>query len=321
MTDTLLLPKIEVGLLYTGESEFEEFVLLLLRLKDDVGLKQIGFLAEEEICSKWEDSKGKSIAEVREILSGHVQSLLDKLLMLCFLLIQYDVLVPLGSIVSNIYDIYQIGGRRELGYRDLEKDHLSSSVIWKEVMARVYALGAFAIFYERFEGVPILVTKPWPKESSVELHIARYWAKHAFIMLTREGRLPHPSLCLVAEEKAKQHEWFFRKFKKNLDLFRNFVCQFDFLQCIYAFCRSKKVEDSFPSFGIFPKRRTEPIVLDLISGGKSRGIIPKLTDPELASAIDSLDNFAKERFSSYDGWTLNDWTNEQTREFLKKNLS
>ena len=321
MTNAIPFPKIDVNVLYISDNEFEELVLALLRLKDYVGLKQISFIAEEEICSTWESSRGKNISEVREILGKNVQNSLDKMLMLCCLLIQYDTMIPLDPIISNLYTIYQIGAKRELGF-DAEKEHLSSSVIWKEVIARIYALGALAVFFEKFEAVPTFITKSWPKERPEEVQIPRFWARHALTMLRKEGRLEHPSLCLLAEEKVLQNDWLFKRFKKSLDLFRNSVCQFDFLQCIHAIHRTGNVEDAFQSFGIFHNYRAEPIVLDLISKGKSRRCIPELTDKELAVIIASLDGFAARAFSSYsDKWFQNDWRDKKIIEFLKKNLA
>lgn len=320
MNSVISLARIEVNVLYGSETDFEESILSLLRLKDDVGLKQIGFIAEDEVCSKWEDSKGKNISDVRDILAKHVQSPVDKLLMLCSLLIQYNNTAPLDTIISNLYGIYQMGGKRELGF-DSEKEHLCSSVIWKEVIAGIYTLGALAVFFGRFEALPILVAKPWPKERLTEIQILRFWAIHAFTMLRREGRLKHPSLCLLAEEKVKQDKWLFKKFKNDQDLFLNSACQFDFLQCIYALFEGQTLVDVFPSFGIFYKGRTEPIVLDLILENKSRKpIIPNIADQELAQMIVSLDTFASREFSSYNGWSLNNWSNK-IQEFLKKNLS
>ncbi len=320
MSDGFLLPIIDTSLLYVDESEFEKFVVALLRLKDDVGIKQIGFFAEEEICSKWETSRGKGISEVKEILIKHVQTPLNKLLMLCSLLIQYRNIDPLNSLVSNFYGVYQIGGKRELGFRDSEKEHLSSSVIWKAVIGRVYALGALAVFREKFEAIPILVTKLWPKENPTDRQIPRYWARHAITMLRTEGRLQHPSLCLLTEQEVSENHWFLGRLKNDLDSFKNFLCQFDFVQCLIALCQNGTLEDVFPSFGIYYKYRTEPIVLDLISKGKSREHIPPLNDSQLASMIRDLDNLAARNFTGYDAWDLSGWESTRINNFLKENL-
>lgn len=320
MNSVISLPRIEANLLYLSETDFEEFILSLLRLKDDVGLKQIGFIAEDEVCSKWEDSKGKNISDVRDILTKYVQGPLDKLLMLCSLLIQYNNTSPLDTIISNFYGIYQMGGKSELGF-DSEEEHLSSSVIWKEVILRIYVLGALTVLAERFEAVPILITKPWPKEYPAEILSTRLWSRHAAEILINERRFQAPSLCVAADEITKKCDWIFRKFRRNEDLFYNSVCQFDFLQCIYAFCKNRSTRDVFPSFGIFNNSRTEPIILDLVLGGKSREYIPNLSDKELAIVIRDLDVLAGGRFPSYNGWTFNYWRNNKIVEFLEKNLT
>jgi hypothetical protein len=317
MTETATLPKIDIGLLYAKEGEFEEIILNLFRLKDDVGLKQIGFIGEEEICSKWEDSKEKGIAEVRDILNKHVRVALDKLLMLCSLLIQYDNMLPLSSLVSNFYTIYQMGGREELGFSS-EEEYLSAGVIWEEVISRVYALGALAIFFERFLAVPVLVAKSWPKENRTEINNYRFWAKHALTKLRREQRLQKSSLCVLAAEKVKQNNWFFRKFKDNQELFLNSICQFDFLHNMYCLSIGQTEEDIFPNFGIYSKYMTEPIVLDLILKGKSRASIPAMSDHELANMIQSLDQLASVQFHNFAGWSLNNWTSK-IYEFIEKN--
>jgi len=318
MTESLSLPRIELSMLYADENEFEERLLGLLRLKDIIGIKQIGFIAEEEVISKWESTKGKTIVEVKEILDRHVRGPLDKLLVASSLLIQYDNIAPFQSLVSNFSEIYQIGGKG--GIPDAGEEHLSSSVIWKEIVKRIYALGALAVLFEKFEAIPILIMRPWPKEYPEEIQKHRFWAKHAFSMLARERRLQPPSLCLLAEEEINQNGWFFKKFKRDLDLFRNAVCRFDFLQCAYALSRSGRLDDIFPGFGIFNNWRTEPIVLDLVVGGKSRTAVPDVTDSKLAEIIASLDRFAAEKFSGYNGWDQNGWTSKEIREFLKKNV-
>jgi len=321
MTEFLSLPKIELSLLYADENEFEERFLTLLRLKDDAGIKQIGFIAEEEVIAKWESTKGKTIPEVKKILNSHVRGPLDKLLMASSLLIQYDNIGPFNSLVSNFNGIYQFGGKG--GIRDSEKEHLSSSVIWKEVIIRVYTLGALAVFFEKFEAIPILTAKPWPKEYPSEAISLRFWARHAVTMLGRERRLQPLSLCVAANEKVGELKWLFKKFRNDEDLFLNAVCQFDFLQCICGLFKSgfSNYDDVFPSFGIFPNQRTEPIVLDLVLKGKSRSAIPELTDQELANVIISLDKHATERFSNFDRWDRNNWRNNEVNKFLKKNLS
>ena len=316
MTKTVSLPKIDVSLLYAKECEFEEIILNLLRLKDDVGLKQIGFFGEEEICSKWEDSKEKGIAEVRDILNNHVRVALDKLLMLCSLLIQYDNTLPLPSLVSNFYTIYQMGGREELGFIS-EEEYLAPSIIWEEVISRVYALGALAVFFERFIAVPILVTKPWVEERRTRINKYRFWGKHAITMLRGERRLQKSSLCELASEKVKQNNWFFRKFKNDQKLLLISVCQFDFLHNMHCLSIGQSLDDIFPNFGIDSKYMTEPIVLDLIQKGKSRASIPSVSDIELAKMIQSLDNLASQ-FFYYSGWSLNNWTSK-INEFLRNN--
>jgi len=321
MAENIFLPKIGVNLLYTQEIEFEEHILTLLRVKDDIGLKQIGFIAEEEISSRWEETKGKTISEVKDILNRYVRGPVDKLLMLCSLLIQYGNIAPFSSLISNFYGIYQIGGRNELGFPHSEKEHLSSSVIWKEIILRIYALGALAVLYKRFEALPILVFNPWPKENLSEIDPHKLWAKHAVTMLSRERRLQQSKLCLLVEEEVNQRDWFFKKFKKNRELFLDCVCQFDFLQCVYTLFRRGSSDNVFPSFGTFKNQRTEPIVLDLILKGKSREALPDLADQGLAKIIEILDSLAAKSFHEVYAWEQGSWNNKIIRDFLMKNLS
>jgi hypothetical protein len=46
---TFSLPKIDASLLYTGETEFEEFVISLLKLKDDVGESRVSAYLKESV--------------------------------------------------------------------------------------------------------------------------------------------------------------------------------------------------------------------------------------------------------------------------------
>ena len=77
----------------------------------------------------------------------------------------------------------------------------------------------------------------------------------------------------------------------------------------------------YPNFGGFYKERTEPIVVDLVTGGKSREALPNVDDKSLARIILDLDRLADEEFFSYAAWDAGHWDDRRVTDFLARYAS
>lgn len=186
--------------------------------------------------------------------------------------------------------------------------------LWREIMTRVYALGALLVYLSHWDQVQALVRQEVDWD---EYYRFDYWSRYVLAMASRAGQL-EAGWINAGVKYIQERPWLAALFAGgNQDEITSALCQFDFLQCVYvAADNSGRIEVAYPSFGGYYNRRTEPVVAKLVTPGKLRDTIGKVDDDQLARFIRELDLYAVRTFVRVGAWDQNSWSNKRIREFL-----
>lgn len=309
-TGSLAKAELDIASFLIDDKSFEQLITHFLREKDNVALRQLGYLAESEIIGKLKGVVSNRDLPIEAIDASYLQTILDKLAIIGSLLIKYKDTSCLEDIISNFFQIYTLGKKEEIAR--IEYPNQIHSFLWKEIIIRVYSLGAQAVYFKRYEDIP-----------SIILHrLNKYlWARHALTMLSRaksRGLKIESNLCTVTTEFIKSNPWLFSNFGQDEDAVVKSLCQFDFLQCLLSMheeIRTKGNSEAYPSFGIYPKSNIEPIVENLVRGGESRKAIPGISDDKLAWYIYQLDKDTASAFGPLE-WDAGRWARRDIERFL-----
>jgi hypothetical protein len=95
------------------------------------------------------------------------------------------------------------------------------------------------------------------------------------------------------------------------------LCQFDFLQCVISVSKTNDLHACYPNFATFFTDRTEPIVIQLVTGGPARGTVADVPDERLYEIINELDELASTQAFDFAGWDLHDFQDARVHAFLK----
>jgi len=158
---------IDNSILKFDSEKFDTIFITLMREKDEVGIRQIGYLIEEEIIKLW---KGIIDSNDRAIISStysSIDGLLDKLMICGSSSLRYQHREILGDIINHYYEVYKLGLLPGPKYKGTE-GHFTNSRLWKDVMLRVYVLGALSIYSASYDAAKIIADKPWLSDESYE---------------------------------------------------------------------------------------------------------------------------------------------------------
>ncbi len=146
----------------------------------------------------------------------------------------------------------------------------------------------------------------------------RFWLRDTVTALARLKRFEKKSVVGPISEYIAERPVFYRRFRNNKDEVVAYLCRFDFLQCVISVAETGDLTACYPNFGGFYKERTEPIIVDLVTGGKSREALPNIDDETLAKIIVDLDRLADREFFSYAAWDAGHWSDKRVTEFLAR---
>lgn len=193
---------------------------------------------------------------------------------------------------------------------------INKIAIWQEVMKRVYILGGILVYRSHWQHVQNLVQQEVEWEDFYRLH---YWSRYILTMASRSGQLEKQGWIPSVVDYVEHQQWISQLFMSNKDQIINSVCQFDFLQCVYTSIKDTGEVDvtrPYPSFGLYYKFRTEPVVAKLVIPGVLRDTLSNLGDNQLALLIQDLDRNAARIFIMFSGWEQGNWLDKRIQKFL-----
>lgn len=278
-----------------------------------VDVRELLSAAEELVREDWESSEEVRLGELALSTGSIATTALDRVTQIGVALIDYRLteFLPLvtETLVNLFVDASTVGagdGRSSLGTAGTARR-------WWDIAARVYVLGAFAVYREEFQVLPDMVLQVGRPQ-----YEGRPWLRDTVTFLARSNQLTGKSLIPVVGEFVTTHPAFFSRFRSNADAVINALCQFDFMQCVIALVKYQELGACYPNFGIYHNERTEPVVRSLVTKGKAREALPDVEDALLAEVINTLDQVASQEFFAFNGWSRNSWRRREVSQFVAK---
>jgi len=276
-------------------------------------LRDLLLTAEEEILRAWEAAARESPSE-NPSYDTAAQTVLDRVAQIGMAVIENRQHEDLVLVIDTLIHLFRAAGEQRpptLAVVPLSDDR--QALRWFDIATRVYLLGAISVPLKGFAGTRQLVL-----QQPNEMREGRFWLRDTVTALARLKRFEKKSLLGPISEYVAERPVFFRRFRNNKDAVVASLCQFDFLQCVISVAEAHDLMACYPNFGGFYKERTEPIVTDLVTGGKSREALPNVDDRSLAKIIAELDQLADREFFSYAAWDAGHWSDSRVTEFLAR---
>jgi hypothetical protein len=276
-------------------------------------LRDLLLTAEEEIKRAWE-AAFRDPAPENPSFDTAAQTILDRVAQVGVSLIENRQHDDVSLVVDTLIHLYRAAGEPRpptLAVVPLADER--QALRWYDIATRVYVLGAIGVSVKAFAVVRQLVL-----QQPNEMRRGRFWLRDTVTALARLRRFEKKSLIGPISEYVAERPVFYRRFRGNKDEVVAHLCQFDFLQCVISVAEAGDLTACYPNFGGFYKERTEPIIIDLVTGGKSREALPGINDEVLAEIIAELDRLADREFFSYAAWDGGHWSDRRVTEFLAR---
>ena len=268
---------------------------------------------EDDIKRAWEAADREPV-NVGLSPDSTAHTLLDRVTQIGVSVVESGLEKEVELVVDTLINLYRAAGE-ERPHSDpvVPIDSAVQAIRWYDIAARVYLIGAVSVSLRAFGPIRTLVL-----QQPDETRRGRFWLRETVTALARSARFKNKSLIGPISELAAERSVFFRRFRKNRDELVNYLCRFDFLQCVVSVAETGNLSACYPNFGGFQKERTEPIIVDLVTGGQSRHVLAGVGDEDLASIIKELDQLAGREFFAYAAWEARYWTDARVAEFLSK---
>lgn len=256
--------------------------------------------------------------KVLEIVDNQLLPILDNLVAIGLVFVDYGHFEYLTDIKQILYLIC----------KKVENDIIPQNVgdtlsinkiwVWQEIIIRVYAIGALLVSKEKWEAAKLLIEQEIEWD---EYYRKQYWSRYVLTMASRAEQLQDKGWVPTVVQYMEENEWIAKYYFSDRELMAKYVCQFDFIQCVFVeMNNSDRSLVAYPSFGIYSKRYTEPIILKLIDDVDFKKLLSKLTDEQLAIIIHELDKSAKKQFFRGSGWTYRSWGNKKIPKFISDKI-
>jgi hypothetical protein len=275
-------------------------------------LRDLLLTAEEEVLGAWEVPGG----EPKETLTANstAKTMLDRIAQTGVVSAENHAYQELELVVDTFVRLFRAAGEaRSPTVMVTPIASEQQALRWYDIATRAYVTGALSVSVKAYGGIRCLVL-----QQPNEMRRGRLWFRDTVTALARLKLFKKKSLIGPMSEYVSERPVFFRRFRSNKDEVVNQLCRFDFLQCVVSVAETEDLHACYPNFGGFYKERTEPIVVDLVTHGKSREVIPNVTDETLAEVILELDRLTAEQFFSYAGWDAGHWSDPRIPDFLRK---
>lgn len=173
-------------------------------------------------------------------------------------------------------------------------------------------LGAYCVYRDKPAFARPLLEMAVRSEGELEGYS---WFRATTISLSRVGRSEHKTICRDVFEFFQTDAYTISMFGTE-DTFVMSLCQFDFLQCVYAMVAGNA--NCFPSFGAYKKKYIYPIAEKIVRSRDDGVWVPPVEGAALASALRELDHRADGQF--FKSW-WSGWDSPCLREFLDEHPS
>lgn len=275
-------------------------------------VRELLLAAEEEVKRAWE-AADREPANTGLSPDSTAHTILDRVAQIGVTVVESGRETELELVVDTLIHLYRAAGEERppsLAAVPIASD--LQAMRWYDIVARVYVIGAVSVSLNAFGLIrPLILQQP------NEMRRGRFWLRDTVTALARLNHFKDKSLIGPISEYAAERPVFFRRFRNNKDELVNYLCRFDFLQCVVSVAEARDLGACYPNFGGFRKERTEPIIVDLVTGGKARQVVPGVNDEDLADIISRLDKLADREFFSYAAWDAGYWSDTRVADFLK----
>jgi hypothetical protein len=317
---TTLSNGIDDTILYLSPSLIYEKIIDLLELGREISVRRYITRGAKLFIEELEGSKSSNVNEILEIRDNKLTPILDFLQAIGVACIACKNWESLEDVQAGLYRICYRAEKVRFPKFSQDTFWFDKIWVWQQVIFRVYSLGAVLVYRGHWKEAQKLIEQEIDWD---DFHRLSYWSRYILTMVARVDRIEKKRWMPSIISNLESHQWLSEFFMSDKDLIISAVCQFDFLQCIYT--NSSRIDKwptrpAYPSFGIYYKSRTEPIIAKLISTGALRDTISQVSDVQLATMISELDIMAGSEFFAYDGWVSGGWSNKMIPQFLAKNL-
>lgn len=300
------------AMFYVDDATFYQHILKLLETGNVIGVSQYLEEALPTFVAHVSANLSSDDVELERVKDNKLAPILDCITVVAAVAVKYDRTEFFSNAVDKLYEVLRRVSDLSFPTPEGPDFHYGANWVWKEIIARVYALGALLVREKRYLWMPEVSLKKMGMGT-----ITYSWMRFAGIMLSRARQLDVPSLCPLGISFIQESPLFSRLFGQNEDEITDFMCQFDFLQSVHVLHAGM---NAYPSFGAYYNYRTVPIVRELIRDTPARQALQGISDQELAQIIDWLDEKAASAFFNFAGWDRGEWMDPSIDEFLDKNL-
>jgi len=276
-----------------------------------VELRDLLFAGEDIVRTDWGVSHDSETSAITLSRGTAAASALDRIAQVGVAVVERADIAGLDLVIDTLLRLYvdaEVTGA-ETGQRTVDASTLARRR--RDVVVRVYVLGALAVYQKAFQLVRPLVLQR--ADSRIP---QRFWLREAVTSLARSAQFENKTLIPIVADFAAGHSVFFQRFRKMQDSLVDALCQFDFLQCLIVTTETNNIFECYPNFGAYFNERTEPIVVSIVEDGPARQVVAGVEDARLGQVIRELDRLAGEQFFSFAGWDSNAWRSAAIRRFL-----
>ncbi|GAI86453.1 unnamed protein product, partial [marine sediment metagenome] len=256
--------------------------------------------------------------DIEKARDTKLNPLLDNITIFGIQLIRFEKNEYLQLVKKSLYKIYQQA--EKFSFKSISKYGISKYWVWKELLKRIYVLGAYSLERKHYKAANIFINQPIEDMQSDTVWRNHLWIRHGLLMLARANQFQEKSLCKIGLDFITRNDYFYGLFEQNDDKVIGYCCQFDFLQCLVVRVRTNDFQAPYPSFGIFQNNRTTPIITLVINDVSIRKEFVDIDDKRLARIISELDKVAHKEYRLFSGW-VSDFMPEQIKDFIRENLT
>jgi len=208
-----------------------------------------------------------------------IQDLLDRISMAAAVTAVVHDLDSFADCLEGLSAVYHRG----LDVNGYKRNDLTSPVplLWRDVIAHVYALGGLLIRMGRWDWIPRLVLKG-PIRGEIEWY--GNWVRHGITEASRAnqmirtnvmGNVEQVAVIALAREVAASIPFLGDDLPEGDERILNSICQFDALAALVAMCNSSSTESQFfyTNSAYFQPERTTPVLDQLVSDAQMRAAL------------------------------------------------
>lgn len=315
LLETKKQEKFSKDVYFLGPENFEEASLRWIQENDDFSIRLFLDESTETFYKIISNTVPKDIEKIKDT---KLISLLDNLSIFGIQVIRFERNQYLTLLRETFYKIYQKAER--FNFQSIPQDKISRYWTWKELLKRIYTLGAYSLERKHYRATYIFIDQPIEQMKNDYYWRDGLWIRHGLTMLARADQLQEKSLCKIAIDFITNNSYFYTLFEQDLNKITEYCCQFDWLQCLIVIAKTNDVHAPYPSFGIYQNHRTTPIISLIIRDELIRKEFGDISDQKLAKIISRLDQVTDKEFFMFNGWDST-CIPEDIKEFLEHNLA